>query len=61
MDLKTLRSQSKEAIQKSLAEAEQEFREMRFSLASHQMKQVHKVRDLRANIARMHMVLREKK
>lgn len=61
MDLKTIRSQSIEVLKRSLAEAEQEFREMRFQLASHQMKQVRKVRHLRAQIARLHMVLREKK
>lgn len=61
MDLKTLRTQSVEALTRELAEAEGEKREFRFKLASHQLKQVRSVRDLRKTIAHIQMVLREKK
>lgn len=61
MDVKTLRSQTVEALNRSLAEAENEMRESRFQLASHQLKQVRTVRELRKSIARLQMVLREKK
>lgn len=61
MDIKTLTTQSVEALQRLLAETEGELRDLRFQLASHQLKQVRTVRELRKRVANIQRVLREKK
>lgn len=61
MDLKTLRTKTKEALARELSEAEVSLREMRFQIASHQLKQVRSVREVRKTIARLRLVLREMK
>lgn len=61
MDLKTLRTKTKEAVTRELSDAEGQLREMRFQIASHQLKQVRTVREVRRNIARLRQVLREMK
>lgn len=61
MDLKTLRTKSKEALTRDLSEAEGQLCDMRFQIASHQLKQVRSVREVRRNIARLRLVLREMK
>ncbi|OGL96101.1 50S ribosomal protein L29 [Candidatus Uhrbacteria bacterium RIFOXYB12_FULL_58_10] len=61
MDIKTLSTQSAEALERLLAETETELRELRFRLASHQLKQVRQVRELRKRAANIHRILCEKK
>lgn len=61
MDIKTLSTQSVEELNKLLAETEGEIRDLRFQLASHQLKQVRNVRELRKRRANIQRVLREKK
>ena len=60
-DVKTMRSQTADALKRSLAEAESQRSDLRFKTASHQLKQVRNVRDVRKTIARLQMVLSEKK
>lgn len=60
-DVKTMRSQTVDALKRSLAEAEGQRRELRFKTASHQLKQVRVLRDVKQTIARLNMVLSEKK
>ncbi len=60
-DVKTMRSQTVEALRRSLAEAEGQRRDLRFKTASHQLKQVRTLRDVKQTIARLNMVLSEKK
>ena len=50
-------SQSPEALTKSLQEAENHLRELRFKLSSNQLKDVRDVRLLRAEIARLKTAL----
>ena len=60
-DVKTMRSQTVDALKRSLAEAEGRVRDLRFKIASHQLKQVRVFRDVKQTIARLNMVLSEKK
>ncbi len=60
MDLKTLRTQTIEALQHSLLEAEAEARSLRSKLGINQLKDVRSFRALRLNITRLKTVLREK-
>ncbi len=60
-DVKTMRSQTVDALKRSLAEAEGQRRDLRFKTASHQLKQVRVLRDVKQTIARLNMVLNEKK
>ncbi len=60
-DVKTMRSQTVEALKRSLAEATAQRCDMRFKTASHQLKQVRVLRDVKRIIARLNMVLCEKK
>ncbi len=60
-DVKTMRSQTVDALRRSLAEAEGQRRDLRFKTASHQLKQVRVLRDVKQTIARLNMVLSEKK
>jgi ribosomal protein L29 len=50
-----------EDLKKQLAEAQQELMDYRFQLASHQLKQVRKVRELRKKIADISRRLTPKK
>lgn len=61
MDIKTLSSQTVEALQRQLAETEGELRDLRFQIASHQLKEVRKVRESRKLVANIRRILREKK
>jgi len=61
MDIKTLSTQSVEMLARMLAETEGELRELRFRLASHQLKQVREVRELRKRVANIQRLLCEKK
>lgn len=61
MDIKTLSTQTVEALERLLAEIESELRDLRFQLASHQLKQVRTVRVLRKRAANVLRVLCEKK
>ena len=60
MDIKTLSTQSVEALRRLLAETESELKDLRFQLASNQLKQVRTVRVLRKHVANIQRVLREK-
>lgn len=60
-DVKTMRSQTVDALKRSLAEAEGQRNDLRFKTASHQLKQVRVLRDVKKTIARLNMVLSEKK
>ena len=59
-DVKTMRSKTVDALKLSLADAEGQMRELRFKIASHQLKQVRVLRDVKQTIARLNMVLSEK-
>lgn len=61
MDIKTLTSQTSEALTRMVAEAEAELRDLRFQMASNRLKQVRKVRELRKQVANVRRVLSEKK
>ncbi len=60
MELKTLRTQTVDALQRSLLEAEAEARSLRSKLGINQLKDVRSFRALRLNITRLKTVLREK-
>jgi len=53
MDIKELRKQTPDVLQKMLAESLARLQELRFQLASHQVKQVREIRALRRDIARI--------
>jgi len=59
MDLKDLRKQSPEALRRELAQFLARLQELRFQLASNQVKHVREVRELRRNVARIRLVLSE--
>jgi ribosomal protein L29 len=61
MDIKTLSTQTAEALERLLAETESDLRDLRFQLASHQLKGVRTVRERRKFAANIRRVLREKK
>ena len=61
MDVKTLRKQSGKDLDKSLSDAQVRLRELRFSLASNQLKDVRQVRKVRKEIARIKTVLAQRK
>ena len=60
MDVKTLRTQTSEALVRSLAESERALHDLRFQIASHQLKSVRTVRELRRDIARLRLTIGEK-
>lgn len=53
MEYKTLAKKSATDLQKLLAEKREELRELRFKVAANQLKQVHKVRNVRTEIAQI--------
>jgi ribosomal protein L29 len=60
MELKTMRTTSPAALAKAIQESQGRLRELGFQLASQRVKNVREVRELKKDIARMQMVLREK-
>ncbi len=61
MDMKTLATKSGPDLQKLLAEKREELRELRFKVAANQLKQVHKIRVVRTEIAQILTLLSELK
>lgn len=59
MDIKTLRSKSRSALQKELGDAQIHLKELRFSLSSNQMSHVREVLQTRKHIARIQTLLNE--
>lgn len=60
MNTKELRSQSEKQLLILKEEAQQELRELRFQIASNQLKQVRNVRALRKRIAQINTILSQK-
>lgn len=60
MALKDLRESTPEALQRILLETEAKLRDLRSSLASHQLTNVREVRKMRLQIAQIKTVLKEK-
>ncbi len=60
MDAKTMRTQTVEALRHSWKEAENRLHALRFKLSSNQLKHVRDVREIRAEIARLKTLIREK-
>lgn len=61
MDMKTLEKKSVPDLEKLLGEKREELRELRFKVAANQLKQVHKVRVVRTEIAQILTLLNERK
>lgn len=61
MTYKDIQAKRPEDLQKLLAEKREELRELRFKVAANQLKQVHKVREVREDIARIQTRLTELK
>ncbi len=59
MDMKTLRGKTREILIREMEETTGRLREIRFQMASQQLKQVRSVRELRRNIARLSSALHE--
>lgn len=57
MDMKTLRSKSKEALQKELEEARVHLKELQFKNSANQLKQVRQIRQIRRLIAQVMTLL----
>ena len=60
MPLKDLRESTPEALRRMLLETEAKLRDLRSSLASHQLTNVREVRKVRTQIAQIKTVLKEK-
>ena len=61
MGMKTLEKKSVPDLEKLLGEKREELRELRFKVAANQLKQVHKVRVVRTEIAQILTLLNERK
>ncbi len=59
MEIKTLRSKSRIALEKELADAQSHLKELQFSLSSSQLKNVREVLKTRKLVARIHTLLNE--
>ncbi len=59
MDAKTLRTKTVQGLERELEEAQEQLKELRFKLSSHQLKNVREVRKVRQGIARIKTVLKE--
>jgi len=60
MDVRELRKQSASSLAKMLKEAQDRLQELRFELSANQLKDVREVREVRAGVAQMKTILREK-
>lgn len=53
MDIKTLRSKTKEGLAQELAHARTHLKELEFKIAANQLKQVREIRETKKTIARI--------
>jgi large subunit ribosomal protein L29 len=61
MEVKELRENSRDELEKMLVDAQVELRSYRYQISSNQLNQVHKVGDVRKLIARIKTILSEQK
>lgn len=61
MELKELRTKPEGELHKLLAQTRENFRDLRFKIASKQHKDVREIREVKKTIARILTVLKEKK
>lgn len=60
MDIKNLRKQPTEALERNLQQARSHFHELRFKISTNQLKDVREIRETKKSIAQILTILKEK-
>jgi large subunit ribosomal protein L29 len=61
MENKELREKNQTELQKMLASSREKLRDLRFKVASKQLKDIREIREIKKNIARILTILREQR
>jgi large subunit ribosomal protein L29 len=61
MELKELRAKGQPELHRTLAELQEELRDLRFKVLQRQLKDVRRIREVKRDIARTHTLLTERK